>query len=394
MLCTAAPQQLEYRSKLKASQRKETYLLNLWTWTFSSVQEFSGHFKTLPTTFLQSGGALAVASNGEPVSTNTSGTVLNCPGSFLTGHFNNGQNGTRLKQLMLISKMWLKSVNVWLRCEFFFLFNLPKSSWNCGLMFLSASICGGRRGAKWQAVCRWMPCASARWEQFYQVPGRVSCFRSLQSEWVTWAISKLQLATITSAHIQSGNIWHLQGWQNHVTVQTNQHYPPCKALYSSPVPSATRLSGAPMGPTSDSSAVLMLLQHTVYIYNLQALPLLGYRDELRATWILELRSGGRKGKRGPNRPAMPPLPGSYRLMGRQGFVWGGWRWTETDGSWQTHTDSQWIQGSLAERSEQGWIKDRLTFKVSHCSVPPRCQHRKRSVYETSVAIFKLARSLY
>lgn len=87
-----------------------------------------------------------------------------------------------------------------------------------------------------------------------------------------------------------------------------------------------------MGPTSDSSAVLMLLQHTVYIYNLQALPLLGYRDELRATWILELRRGGRKGKRGPNRPAMPPLPGSYRLMGRQGFVWGGWRWTETDGS--------------------------------------------------------------
>lgn len=80
-----------------------------------------------------------------------------------------------------------------------------------------------------------------------------------------------------------------------------------------------------MGPTSDSSAVLMLLQHTVYIYiyNLQVLPLLGYQDELRATWILELRRGGRKGKRGPNRPAMPPLPGSYRLMGRQGFGGGG-----------------------------------------------------------------------
>lgn len=77
-----------------------------------------------------------------------------------------------------------------------------------------------------------------------------------------------------------------------------------------------------MGPTSDNSAVLMLLQHTVYIYNLQALPLLGWWDELCATWILVLRREGR-GKRGPNRPAMPPLPGSYRLMGRQGFGEGG-----------------------------------------------------------------------
>lgn len=112
--------QQQYRSK--SFTKKETYLLSPLSWTFSSVQEFSGHFKTLPTTFLQSGGALGVASHSELVSTNTPGTVLNCPGPFLTGRFNNGQNGTRLKQLMLISKMWLKSVNVWIRCEVFCFF--------------------------------------------------------------------------------------------------------------------------------------------------------------------------------------------------------------------------------------------------------------------------------
>lgn len=95
--------------------------------------------------------------------------------------------------------------------------------------------------------------------------------------------------------------------------------------------------------------------------------------------------GRRKGgKRGPNRPAMPPLPRILSANGSAGIWGGGWRWTETDGSWQTHTDSQWIQGSLAERSEQGWIKDRLTFKVSPCLVPPHCQRGEKSVYGSSV----------
>lgn len=96
--------------------------------------------------------------------------------------------------------------------------------------------------------------------------------------------------------------------------------------------------------------------------------------------------GGRRegGKRGPNRPATPPLPRILSANGSAGIWGGGWRWTETDGSWQTHTDSQWIQGSLAERSEQGWIKDRLTFKVSPCLVPPHCQRREKSVYGSSV----------
>ena len=152
------------------------------------------------------------------------------------------------------------------------------------------------------------------------------------------------------------------------------------------VPAAISLSAAPMGHTSDSTAVLMLLLHTVYIYSQLALPLWG-------TWmscvLCEYQcwgGGGREGgKRGPNRPAMLPLPRILSANGSAGIWGGGWRWTETDGSWQTHTDSQWIQGSLAERSEQGWIKDRLTFKVSPRLVPPHCQRRERErVYGSSV----------
>lgn len=92
----------------------------------------------------------------------------------------------------------------------------------------------------------------------------------------------------------------------------------------------------------------------------------------------------REGREAPIGPAMPPLPRILSANGSAGIWGGGWRWTETDGSWQTHTDSQWIQGSLAERSEQGWIKDRLTFKVSPCLVPPHCQRGEKSVYGSSV----------
>lgn len=70
--------------------------------------------------------------------------------------------------------------------------------------------------------------------------------------------------------------------------------------------------------------------------------------------------------------------------GSAGIWGGGRRWTETDCSWQTRTDSQWIQGSVAERSEQGWIKDRLTFKVLPRLVPPRCQNAAESVNGSSV----------
>lgn len=105
------------------------------------------------------------------------------------------------------------------------------------------------------------------------------------------------------------------------------------------------------------------------------------------------KNEGRKGREAPIGPAMLPLPRILSANGSAGIWGGGWRWTETDGSWQTHTDSQWIQGSLAERSEQGWIKDRLTFKVSHCLVPPHCQSGEKSVYGSSLVFsVKLARA--
>lgn len=44
-----------------------------------------------------------------------------------------------------------------------------------------------------------------------------------------------------------------------------QHYPFSDATSSPSVPAAISLSAAPMGHTSDSSAVLMVLLHTVYI---------------------------------------------------------------------------------------------------------------------------------
>lgn len=137
----------------------------------------------------------------------------------------------------------------------------------------------------------------------------------------------------------------------------------------------------------------------IYIYtlrlNIPGAPLSGYLDEPCIMWIPGLRRtrGGSEGKGGPHRLAMLPLPRILSANGSAGIWGGGWRWTETDGSWQTHTDSQWIQGSLAERSEQGWIKDRLTFKVSHCLVPPHCQSGEKSVYGSSVGLsVKLARA--
>lgn len=164
-----------------------------------------------------------------------------------------------------------------------------------------------------------MPRVSLWSERCYPVSGHVSYFWPPQSKWVTWSSNKHHLTTIIGVTYivitRPNNSWHGVQTCRSVALQCCTC---CNAFSSHSVPAATRLSGAPLGPTSDSTAVLMLLQHTVYIYNLQALPLLGYWDELRATWILELRRGGR-GKRGPHRPAMPPLPGSFRLMGRQGF---------------------------------------------------------------------------
>lgn len=111
----------------------------------------------------------------------------------------------------------------------------------------------------------------------------------------------------------------------------------------------------------------------VYIY-ISSQPML----PLRGTWMsnVDTRADGKEGGRtGPHRPATPPLPRILSANGSAGIWEWGWRWTETDGSWQTRTDSQWIQGSVAERSEQERIKERLTFKVLPCLVPPHRQLR-------------------
>lgn len=89
------------------------------------------------------------------------------------------------------------------------------------------------------------------------------------------------------------------------------------ATSSLSVPAAISLSAAPMGHTSDSCAVLMLLLHSVYIYisrereSLLALPLWGTWMSRPLRGYQGWRGGGRKGRRGPHRPghaAAPPDP--------------------------------------------------------------------------------------
>lgn len=147
------------------------------------------------------------------------------------------------------------------------------------------------------------------------------------------------------------------------------------------LPLSQQLSASLQIPWATCQTVVLCwcFRYILYIYSQLAQPLWG-------TWMSSVqrgyqggRGGGRE-ERGPHRLTLPPLPRILSANGSAGIWGGGWRWTETDGSWQTHTDSQWIQGSLAERSEQGWIKDRLTFKVLPCLVPPRHQHGEKRVY--------------
>lgn len=132
---------------------------------------------------------------------------------------------------------------------------------------------------------------------------------------------------------------------------------PCTLPLSPQLPASLELPWAPR----QTVVLCWCFCNILYIYNLQALPLLGYQDELRATWILELRRGGRKGKRGPNRPAMPPLPGSYRLMGRQGFEGG----VEVDRDGWLLTNSHWQPvntGQPSRKVRAGMDKGPLDFQ--------------------------------
>lgn len=152
------------------------------------------------------------------------------------------------------------------------------------------------------------------------------------------------------------------------------------------LPPSQQLSASLQLPWATCQTVVLCwcFCYILYIYSQIVQP-------LRGTWMSSFQCGyqdwgGKRRKDGeaPVGLAVPPLPRILSANGSAGIWGGGWRWTETDGSWQTHTDSQWIQGSLAERSEQGWIKDRLTFKVSPCLVPPHHQRGEKSVYGSSV----------
>lgn len=98
-----------------------------------------------------------------------------------------------------------------------------------------------------------------------------------------------------------------------------QHYPFSDATSSPSVPAAISLSAAPMGHTSDSSAVLMVLLHTVYIYSQLALPLLGTWMSCVLCGYQDWGWGRREGGKAPIGWPCRCSPGSYRLMGRQGF---------------------------------------------------------------------------
>lgn len=143
------------------------------------------------------------------------------------------------------------------------------------------------------------------------------------------------------------------------------------------LPPSQQLSGALQLPWASCQTVLLCwcFCYVLYVYiYISSQPML----PLRGTWMsnVDTRADGKEGGRtGPHRPATPPLPRILSANGSAGIWEWGWRWTETDGSWQTRTDSQWIQGSVAERSEQERIKERLTFKVLPCLVPPHRQLR-------------------